>query len=100
MEKDETEREALVREIKEELRSKIKILGKIGIIRCKGFNKGLETSEKITLSLYRVQLLNKIIMSEEIFDKAFITHKSMHRFLLTPVGIRTIELLHKKGLIE
>ena len=47
IEKGETEREALKRELMEELRSRIKIFGKIGIIESKGFNKSLDKLEKI-----------------------------------------------------
>ncbi len=56
--------------------------------------------ETIKLSLYQVRLLDRIKLSREIFDKAFIKHKNIHRFLLTPVGIRTIEFLHDKGMID
>lgn len=100
IEKGETEHKALEREIMEELRSRIKITGKIGVIQGKGFNKSLDKLEAIKLSLYRVRLLDKIKLSREIFDKAFIKHKNMHRYLLTPIGIRTIEFLHQKGLID
>lgn len=100
IEKGETEREALEREIMEELRSRIKILGKMGIIRGKGFNKNMDKLETIKLSLYHVRLLDKIKLSGEIFNKAFIKHKNMHRYLLAPTGIRTIEFLHRKGFID
>lgn len=100
IEKGETEHEALKREMKEELQSRIKILGKIGVVKSKGFNKSLDKLETIRLSLYRVQLLDKIKLSREIFDKAFIRHKNIHRYLLTPVGIRTIEFLYDKGTID
>lgn len=100
IEKGETEREALAREMMEELQSRIKIIGKIGVIKGKGFNKSLDKLETIRLSLYRVRLLNKVKLSREIFDKAFIKHKNIHRYLLTPVGIRTIEFLHDKKLID
>lgn len=100
IEKGETKREALEREMMEELRSRIKIIHKLGVIQSKGFNKNLDKLETIKLSLYQVGLLDKIKLSREIFDKAFITHKNIHRFLLTPVGIRTIEFLHEKRLID
>ena len=100
IEKDETEREALEREMMEELRSRIKVTGKLGVIQSKGFNKSLDKLETIKLSLYQVRLLDKIKLSREIFDKAFIKHENIHRYLLTPVGIRTIEFLHEKGLID
>lgn len=100
IEKGETEREALEREMMEELQSRIKVVGKLGVIQSKGFNKSLDKLETIKLSLYQVRLLDKIKLSREIFDKAFIKHKNIHRFLLTPVGIRTIEFLHQKGLID
>lgn len=100
IETGETEREALEREVMEELRSRIKVVGKIGIIQSKGFNKSLDKLETIRLSLYRVQLLDRIKLSREIFDKAFIKHKNIHRYLLTPVGIRTIEFLHAKRMID
>ena len=99
IEKGETEREALEREMMEELRSKIKILSKLGVIKGKGFNKSLDKLETIKLFLYQVRLLGKIKLSREIFDKAFIKHKNIHRYLLTPVGIRTIEFLHDRGII-
>lgn len=100
IEKDETEHKALEREMMEELQSRIKILQKIGVIRGKGFNKSLDKLETIKLSLYQVRLLDKIRLSREIFDKAFIRHKNIHRYLLTPVGIRTIEFLHDNKLID
>lgn len=100
IEKGETEREALEREIMEELRSRIKVIDKIGVIQSKGFNKSLDKLETIRLSLYRVRLLDKIKLSREVFDKAFIKHKNIHRYLLTPVGIRTIEFLHAKRKID
>lgn len=100
IEENETARDTLVRELMEELSSKIKILGKVGSITCKGYNKNLETVEEIKLILYRVRLLDKIRLSGEIFEKEFIKHKNMHRFLLTPPGIHTIELLYKKRLID
>ena len=68
IEKGETEREALQRETMEELRSRIKIVNKIGVIQSKGFNKSLDKLETIKLSLYRAQLLDKIRLSREIFD--------------------------------
>lgn len=100
IEKGETEHEALEREITEELQSRIKIIGKLGIIQSKGFNKSLDKLETIKLSLYQVRLLDKIKLSREIFDKAFIKHRNIHRYLLTPVGIKTIEFLHEKGIIN
>lgn len=100
IETGETEREALEREVMEELRSRIKVMGKIGVIQSKGFNKSLDKLETIRLSLYRVQLLDRIKLSREIFDKAFIKHKNIYRYLLTPVGIRTIEFLHDKKIID
>lgn len=100
IEKGETERKALEREMMEELRSRIKVVGKLGVIQSKGFNKSLDKLETIKLSLYQVRLLDKIKLSREIFDKVFIKHKNIHRFLLTPVGIRTIEFLNQKGLID
>jgi 8-oxo-dGTP pyrophosphatase MutT (NUDIX family) len=100
IEKGETEREALEREMMEEVQSGIKITGKLGVIQSKGFNKSLDKLETIKLSLYQVLLLDKIKLSREIFDKAFIKHKNIHRYLLTPVGIKTIEFLYDKGLIE
>ena len=100
IEKGETEREALEREMMEELQSRIKVTGKLGVIQSKGFNKSLDKLETIRLSLYQVRLLDRIKLSREIFDKAFIKHKNIHRYLLTPVGIRTIEFLHNKKIIE
>lgn len=100
IEKGETEQEALVREMMEELQSRIKIVDKIGVIQGKGFNKSLDKLETIRLSLYRARLLDKVKLSREIFDMAFIKHKNIHRYLLTPVGIRTIEFLHDKKLID
>ncbi|MBI4095007.1 MAG: NUDIX domain-containing protein, partial [Candidatus Liptonbacteria bacterium] len=83
IEKGETEREALEREMMEELQSRIKIIGKLDVIQSKGFNKSLDKLETIKLSLYQVLLLDKIKLSREIFDKAFIKHKNIHRYLLT-----------------
>lgn len=100
IEKGETEKEALEREMMEELQSRIRIIDKIGAIRGKGFNKSLDRLETIKLSLYQVKLLDKITLSREIFDKAFIKYENIHRYLLTPVSIKTIEFLHQKGLIE
>lgn len=100
IEKGETEFQALEREMMEELRTRIKIVKKIGVIQGNGFNKSLDKLEKIKLSLYKVNLLGKIRLSREIFDKTYIKHKNIHRYLLTPVGIRTIEFLHQKGLID
>jgi len=100
IEKGETEQEALEREIMEELQSRIKIMSKIGVIQGKGFNKSLDKLETIRLSLYRARLIDKVKLSREIFDKAFIKHKNIHHYLLTPVGIRTIEFLHDKKLID
>ena len=100
IEKGETEQEALEREIMEELQSRIKIVEKIGVIKGGGFNKSLDKLETIKLSLYKVKLLDKIKLSMEIFDRAYIKHKSIHRYLLTPVGIQTLEFLHQKGLID
>ena len=84
----------------EELQSRIKIVEKIGVIKGGGFNKSLDKLETIKLSLYKVKLLDKIKLSMEIFDRAYIKHKSIHRYLLTPVGIQTLEFLHQKGLID
>lgn len=100
IEKGETERKALEREVLEELQSEIKVIGKLGVIQSKGFNKSLDKLETIKISLYQVRLLDKIKLSREIFDKTFIKHKNMHRYLLTPVGIRTIEFLHDKKMID
>lgn len=100
IEKGETEQEALDREMMEELKSGIKIIGKIGVIQGRGFNKSLDKLETIKLSLYQVRLLDEINLSREIVDKAFIKYKNIHRYLLTPVGIRTIEFLHDKKLID
>ncbi len=100
IEKAETEHEALEREVMEELQSRIKILNKIGIIKDRSFNKSLDKLEMIKLSLYHVRLLDKITLSREIFDKAFIKYRNIHHYLLTPMGIKTIEYLYKKGLID
>jgi 8-oxo-dGTP pyrophosphatase MutT (NUDIX family) len=100
IEKGETEKKALEREVMEELQSRIKIMSKIGVIHGKGVNKSLDKLETIRLSLYRVRLLDKIKLSGEIFDKAFIKYNNIHRYLLTPVGIRTIEFLYDKRLID
>lgn len=100
IEKGESEKQALEREIKEELSSRIKILDKIGVIEGKGFNKSLDKLEKIKLHLYKVKLLDKIKLSGEIFDKTYLKYKNVHRYLLTPIGIQTIEFLHRKKLID
>ena len=100
IEKGETEVQSLEREIMEELSSRIKIGEKLGIIDGRGFNKSLDKLERIKLTLYKAKLLDKIKLSREIFDKVYIKHKNMHRFLLTPIGIQTIEFLHNKGLID
>lgn len=100
IEKGETEIEALKREIKEELSSSIKIIKKLTAITGKTFNTNLYKLEKISMSLYFVELLDKIKLSGEIIDKTFIKHKNIHKFLLTPVGIKTIECLYQKKLIE
>lgn len=100
IEKGETKKQSLEREIQEELCSRIKIIRGLGRIKGKTFNKSLDELEDIEMDLYEVKLLDKIKLSREIFDKTYIQYKNIHRFLMTPVGIRTIELLHKKKLIK
>ncbi len=100
IEKGETKKQALEREIQEELCSRIKIIRGLGRIKGKTFNKSIDELENIEMDLYEVKLLDKVKLSREIFDKAYIQYKNIHKFLLTPVGIRTIELLHKKKLIK
>lgn len=100
IEKGETLEEALKREIMEELSSRIKIKEKLGIIKAKTFDKSLNKLENIQMVLYRITLLDKIKLSSEIIDKAWVSYKNIHKFLLTPAGIKTIEFLHRKGLIK
>lgn len=100
IEKGETKMQALEREMYEELSARIVVLGKIGIIEEMGFNKSLDALEKIKLHLYRVRLLNQPKISGEITDKTYIRYRNMHRYLLTPVGIRTLEFLNQGGLID
>lgn len=100
IERDETEIQALEREMHEELSARIAIFGKIGVIEGRGFNKSLDALEKIKLHLYRVRLLDRPKISGEIIDKTYIRHKDMHRYLLTPVGIQTLEFLKRKKFID
>jgi len=100
IETGESEEGSLHRELREELSARIKIFESIGVIQAKGFNKNLDQLEDIRLNLYRIELWEEPKISSEIIDLTYLQRKNIHRYLLTPVGIRTIEFLHKKGLID
>ena len=100
IESGETQEEALEREIKEELSSRIKIIGWLGSINGKGFNKTLDELQPVTLNLYQVELLDEIKLAGEIFDQAYIKNSELHKYLMTPIGIQTVQFLHQKGLID
>ncbi len=100
IEKGETETESLEREMMEELRTRITIGEKIAVVRGKTFNKSLDRLESIRMVLYRTRTKDPLKPSREIFDKTYIKYKNIHQYLLTPVGIATIELLHERGLID
>ena len=59
----------------------------------------LKTQSKGPMGKIVSQILADIEGGESM-SKAFIKHKNIHRYLLTPVGIRTIEFLHDKKIIE
>ena len=100
IESGETEEQALEREMMEEVSARIKVIGHLGVIESKGFNKSLDELEPIRLSLYHVELLDEVKLSNEIIDQEYLTYKNIHHALLSPVGIRTLEFLHQKGLID
>lgn len=99
IEKGESKEDALKRELLEELSSRIEIKEKLGKFTGTTFNEKYKP-EKILMDLYLIKLLNKITLSGEIIDFDWIKHKNIHRYLLTPIGIKTIRYLNKLGLIE
>jgi len=100
IEQGETTEQALEREIMEELSSRVKIIGALGVIEGKGFNKTLDELQPVTLNLYQVELLDEVKFAGEIFDMAYIKCSELHKYSMTPIGIKTVQFLHSKGLIE
>jgi 8-oxo-dGTP pyrophosphatase MutT (NUDIX family) len=100
IEEGETVMQALEREMMEELCTRIKIVKDMGIIEGKGFSKNLDELETVKLAIPQVEILDEIKLSGEIIDHVFIKYGELHKYLMTPIGIKTVEFLHEEGLID
>jgi 8-oxo-dGTP diphosphatase len=100
IEPGETQEQALEREMMEELTVKVKVTDNLGTIEGKGFNKTLDELSSVTLNLFQVELLDEIKLAGEIIDTAWVKHSELHKYAMTPIGIKTVKFLHEKGLID
>ena len=100
MKMGESEETTLERELIEEISQEVVIEEKLGVVRGKGVGKEGPKLNDVELTLFKVSTPEKMTLSGEIIDKAYVTYKDLHTFPMTPIGIKTVEFLHDKGLID
>lgn len=100
MEVGEEKVSTLHREMLEELSVPVEIEEELGVVKGKGVSVDKNDLIDVELTLYKVKTPSDIKLASEIYDLDYVTYAYLHKFSMTPIGIKTVEYLHTKGLID
>lgn len=100
MEIGEGKSDTLHREMLEELSTDVEVEKELGIIKGKGVSVEKNELNDVEITLYKVKTPLEIKLASEIYDMDYVTYAELHKFSMTPIGIKTVGFLHDQGLID